>query len=285
MVRAPLARGAALVTAMLIAALAAAIVATLAASQAQWLNTVELRRDRAQAQAIVLAGLAWTRQVLQQDSQSGDVDHLGEPWALPLPPTPLEGGSVEGAIVDAQGRLDLNHLAGTSAAALAARERLVRLGAQVGVDARAVDALTPADARAGGDARWMRSAEASAVAALGASGYARLAPFVTALPVQGTLNVNTAPAEVLATAVNGLDADALALLVAERSRKPFRSIGEFRSRLPPGAGVASDVGLGVRSDFFLVTVRARQGDTLAQGRALLQRRGRDAPEVVWQTIE
>jgi general secretion pathway protein K len=284
MVRLALNRGAALVTAMLIAALAAAIVATLAAGQAQWLRTVELRRDRAQAQAIVLAGLAWTRQVLHEDAQGAAVDHLGEPWALPLPPTPLEGGLVEGAIVDAQGRLDVNHLAGEGAQAQAGRERLARLFTQAGLEAHAVDALLPQDAQVE-SARFMRVAEIAAVAAVGEAGYARVARFVTALPAAAMLNVNTAPPEVLAAALGSLSADALGALVAERTRKPFASLADFRSRLPGGSNLSADAGLGVRSDYILVTVRARQGASTAQGRALLQRRARELPEVVWQSIE
>lgn len=281
MVRAPLSRGAALVAAMLVAALAATVVATLAASQMQWLRGVELRRDRAQAEAVVLAGLAWTRAVLRDDARAGEVDHLGEPWALPLPPTPLDGGEVEGAIVDAQGRLDLNHAGGPGADARVARARLARLFAQAGLGEAALDALaTPPDAPA-----RLRAAEAAALPAIGEAGYARIAPHVAALPAMAALNVNTAPPEVLATAVEGLDGDRLGALLAERARKPFASVADFRARLPAGARLAADTGLAVRSDYFVVTVRARQGATLAQGRALLRRQGRDLPEVVWQTVE
>jgi type II secretory pathway component PulK len=41
----------------------------------------------------------------------------------------------------------------------------------------------------------------------------------------------------------------------------------------------------VASRFFLVTVRARQGDTIAQARALIERGGNAWPRIVWQTIE
>ena len=280
MVRVALNRGAALVTAMLIAALAAAVVATLAAGQSQWLRTVELRRDRAQAEAIVLAGLAWTRQVLQEDARGPDVDHLSEPWALPLPPTPLEGGLVEGAIVDAQGLLDVNHLDGESALARVARDRLARLFAASGIDAAALAQLARPDGPP-----LVRAAEIALLPQLGAAGHARLAALVIALPAPASLNVNTAPGAVLAAAVTGLDGERLDALLAQRARNPFASFADFRERLPAGASVPSEAGFGVRSDFFLVTVRARQGETLAQGRALLRRRGRDAPEVVWQTVE
>ena len=43
----------------------------------------------------------------------------------------------------------------------------------------------------------------------------------------------------------------------------------------------------MRSDWFLVTIEAIQGDTLARARALLKRSGTatEWPIVVWQTVE
>lgn len=303
----PNARGAALVTAMLVAALAAAVIATLAASQSQWLRSVELRRDQVQAQALVLAGLAWARQVIREDARAGPYDHLGEPWSLALPPTPLENGSIEGRIIDAQGLLNLNNLATDGAIARIERQRLARLFGQAGMPATALDALADwidADdvAREGGgeaaayaevrparvppNAPLLRMAEASLARGIDGTRLASLAPYVIALPsTTTTLNVNTAPAEVLGAAVNGLEGDALVALVMDRARKPFTTAAEFRARLPAGASVEELSTLGVRSDYFLVTVKARQGETIAQGRALLKRHSEELPRIVWQTIE
>jgi len=286
-------RGAALVTAMLVAALTAAVVATLAASQTQWLRSVELRRDQVQAQAIVLAGLAWAREAVRKKPGNDAVDHLGEPWAFPLPPTPLDNGFVEGAIVDAQGRLNLNNLADEGALARATRDRVARLFARSGIAAAALDAMVET-LRATGNGgaatqasagTFVRVAEAGAMPGVDAARLATLAPLLTALPAATRVNVNTAPPEVLALLGNGLDGEALATLVAERARKPFASVGEFRSRLPSGASAPDDALLAVRSEYFQVTVRARQGEAIAQGRALLRRRTEGAPLVVWQTIE
>ena len=52
-----------------------------------------------------------------------------------------------------------------------------------------------------------------------------------------------------------------------------------------GAVVANESGLDVKSNYFLVTVVARQGDTRAQARALLERGKGAWPTVVWQTLE
>lgn len=297
-------RGAALVAAMLVAALAAAVVAAIASAQSQWQRSVELRRDQVQAQALVLAGLTWARQVVQLDTRGGSVDHLGEPWALPLPPTPLENGSIEGRIVDAQSRLNLNNLAADGAIARSERARLARVFADAGIAAQALDALadwidaddtpregggeTAAYAERGSappNALLVRSAEATLARGIDETRFARIAELVTALPTTTTLNVNTAKPEVLASAVDGLRDEALAALIADRARKPYTSVAEFRSRLPAGASVGDDSTIGVRSDYFVVTVKARQGDTVAQGRALLRRRGEALADVVWQTIE
>ena len=85
-------RGLALIIAMLVAALAAAVAISVATAQAQWSAHVSHRRDRVQAESIVLAGIQWARQVLDVDERATAYDHLVEPWALPLPPTPVENG-------------------------------------------------------------------------------------------------------------------------------------------------------------------------------------------------
>ena len=42
-----------------------------------------------------MAGVQWARQVLDDDARRSDVDHLREPWAVPLPPIPLDNGEIE----------------------------------------------------------------------------------------------------------------------------------------------------------------------------------------------
>ncbi len=76
-----------------------------------------------QAQALAIAGVQWARQILDDDAQRSQIDHLGEPWAMSLPPIPLENGEIRGAIVDAQARLNINALgdAGANVAATSAR--------------------------------------------------------------------------------------------------------------------------------------------------------------------
>ena len=297
-------RGAALVLAMLIAAFAAVVAVAVAAEQQRWFSDVGNRRDQVQAQALALAGIQWARQILQDDARSGTLDHLQEPWAYPLPRTPLENGSIEGSIEDAQARLNIINLAKTDSLAKEERARLGRLLAARGIAPRMLDVIaasvaTPAVSAVGGtqsiaappptplppNLQPVRFAELAAARGANARDIALLGPYVVALPGATVLNVNTAPPEVLAAAITGLTDDGLAALIAERVRKPFATIADFRARLPAGAKVADETTLGLSSSYFVVSVRARQGDTVAQARALLRRDGREWPIVVWQTLE
>ncbi|MEP7182236.1 MAG: type II secretion system minor pseudopilin GspK [Betaproteobacteria bacterium] len=298
--------GAAVVLAMLLAALAAAVAATVYADQQRWSRNVEHRRDQVQAQALAMAGVQWARQVLYDDARTTVYDHLGEPWAVALPPIPLENGEIRGAIVDAQGRLNLNALGEGGTTAGIERGRIARLFAQRGGPAAALDAIadwidTDGAPRANGaedawylaqpmpsltaNAPVVRAAEIAAVRGVTPAVLAAVLPFVSALPVGTPTNVNTASPEVLAAIVVNLPADGLATLLADRARKPFTTIAEFRARLPQGASIAGDEALGVASSHFYVTVEARQGTTRARARALLRRGGAEWPAIVWQIVE
>ncbi|MEO8304857.1 MAG: type II secretion system minor pseudopilin GspK, partial [Betaproteobacteria bacterium] len=286
--------------------LAAAVAATVFADQQRWSRTVEHRRDQVQAQALAMAGVQWARQILDNDARRSEIDHLGEAWAVALPPIPLENGEIRGAIVDAQGRLNINALGDGSASSEQERRRIAKLFAQRGGPVAALDALADwidVDGRvrdAGAEDTYygaqsvpgltanvpvLRIAELSSVKGVSAQALDAVAPFLSALPAGTALNVNTASAEVLAAVVDGLSGEGLAGFVGGRAQKPFATIAEFRSRLPRGATLGSEAALAVKSSYFYVTVEARQGTTLARARALLARTGNTWPGIVWQVVE
>ena len=76
----------AIVLAMGVVALAAMAAAAMMVTQSTWSRQGELTAEHAQAQALIQAGVDWTRAVLSDDRRSSSVDHRGEPWALRLPP-------------------------------------------------------------------------------------------------------------------------------------------------------------------------------------------------------
>ncbi|MEO8487094.1 MAG: type II secretion system minor pseudopilin GspK [Betaproteobacteria bacterium] len=297
-------RGAALVVAMLVAAIAAAVATTLTVEGVRWQSIVEGRRDHARAASLAAAGVQWARQVLADDAARGPVDDLGEPWAFALPPTPVEGGTVEGRIDDAQARLNINALGGSDAAAAIAHQRLERLFARSGADGALVDAISDwvdadgttrergaedaAYARDGGvaaNAPLARIGELASVRGMSAPTLARISADVAALPADAAVNVNTATANVLAAVLPSLDAEAIAAIVATRRERPYRSLDDFSARTRSGTAVVDTTGLAVGSRHFLVTVRAKQGDVVAKAEALLARGNGRLPVIVWQVVD
>jgi general secretion pathway protein K len=302
-------RGAAVVMAMLLAALAATIAATLLWQQQRWIGEHQHRRDQVQAQALAMAGVQWTRQIVFENAPAGTIVHLGQPWALRLPAMPIENGSIGGYIVDAQGRININNLSTGSTDAASTRGALQRLFAALALPANLINAVgdwVDADDKTGDpggaeDAWYLaqptpglaanapvrRVGELLLVRDISPALLARARPFVAALDAPTAVNVNTAPAEVLAATVGDLDAAGAALLVAAREKTPFASVADFRGRLPRPDLLADDTSLTVRSDWFEVSIEARQGDTLARARALLKRSttAGEWPAVVWQTVE
>src|SRR3954465_14143007 len=103
--------GVAVVLAMGVVALAAIAAAAMLASQSTWARHAELTAEHAQAQALVQAGIDWSRALLGDDRRVSSVDHLGEPWAMRLPPVPVENGELAGQIDDQQAAFNLNNLA------------------------------------------------------------------------------------------------------------------------------------------------------------------------------
>jgi general secretion pathway protein K len=298
-------RGAAIILAMLIAALAAAVAATVFADQQRWGRTVELRRDQVQAQALAMAGVQWARRILDEDARRSETDHLGEPWALTLPPIPMEDGEIRGAIADAQGRLNINAL-GYAVESSPEYERLAALFAQRGAptgalaaigdwidqdgavrDSGAEDAyyLARAVPHLAGNSPMLRVAELSFVKGMTSRALSAVLPFLSALPTGTPVNVNTAPPEVLAAIADNLVGERLETFIADRARKPFTTIAEFRARLPEGATLASDLSLSVASNYFYVTIEARQGATRSRARALVRRGGGAESAIVWEIVE
>jgi general secretion pathway protein K len=301
-------RGAAIVVAMLLAALAATIAAALLWQQQRWAGEYERRRDQVQAQALAMAGVQWARQILYENAPPTIV-HLGQPWAFRLPNTPIEHGSIGGYITDAQSRLNVNNLTLAGTAGTAAQAALQRLFAELSVPTPLVNAITDwvdPDSQTtpnGGaeDAYYLaqdppgltanapvrRVAELLAVRGADPTLLARLGPFVDALDAPTAVNVNTAPAEVLVAVIDGLDAAGATALVTSRVTTPFTNLGDFRGRLQRSNLRIDESMLSVTSDWFVVTIAAQQGDTVARARALLRRASGPAawPSVVWQTVE
>ena len=77
-------RGAALITAMLIAALAAVMVSGMFWGQWSAIAREQTAREQTQARWILRGSIDWARLILREDANTSTADYLGEPWSVPL---------------------------------------------------------------------------------------------------------------------------------------------------------------------------------------------------------
>ncbi len=299
--------GVAIVMVLLIVALATSLAVFMTKQQNLWQRQLESQFDRAQARRIGIAAIDWARAVLADDARASYTDHADEMWALRLPAMPVENGEVIGVIEDRQGLFNLNNLVRngvTSAVDVAQFQRLLGLLGLSGELATALSDWMDADGETQGpggaeDAYYLALArpyrtsnrpltelsELERVRGFDRPTIERLRPFVTALPIPGPVNVNFAPPEVLVSVAQHMNLANARTLVLQRRGNPFKSVVDFRQRLPNGGIQVSDRDVSVSSQFFAVTGRATVGRALVTTQALLQRSGGGWPAVVWQSVQ
>jgi general secretion pathway protein K len=269
----------AIVLAMGVAALAALAATAIMVSQSTWSRQAELAAGHVQSQLLMQAGLDWARAVLGDDRRISIVDHPGEPWALQLPPIPVENGSLAGRIEDQQGKFNLNNLLKAGKVNPAPLAHFRRLLSILALPPALADALS--DRIDAGSGPLTDMAELTLVRGFDDNVRARLHPFVTALPRFTAVNANTATPEVLAAVIEGLDLDGARALVAQRERAHFRMYSDFFSQLPPGLTVPTE-NISVSSDYFIATMQVTVGMAQARGSALLARGNTGWPAIVWR---
>jgi general secretion pathway protein K len=231
-------RGVALITAVLIVALA-----TILAVNVVYRGMLDQRRAGTlfaldQAFEVALGAEAWAADVLQRDQQESQGDNLTETWARPLPPLPIEGGTVAGRLEDLQGRFNLNNLVfadGTTNPA--GVQQLARILVWLDIEPRWASMMAdwidedtqPGFPDGAEDSVYTgqnppylaanmpitRASELLSLPGFGPERYAKLKPYVTALPVGTKLNVCTAQGIVLDSLIEnvrefGLSPDDLA---------------------------------------------------------------------------
>ncbi len=311
-------RGAALLAALLTVALVASMSA--AALWQQW-RAIEIEaadRTRAQATWILTGALDWARLALREDARSGGVDHLGEPWAVPLLESRLSGflaagedaqalsaqqadlaydAFLSGRVLDAQSRLNVTNLVQEGRVSEPALRSFGKLFDLLGLERAELDLLaqnlrlalerpvggaSPASAASSAANPDSQASTTQALApqrlnqlvwlGLSAATLERLRPYIALLPVRTSVNLNTAPPEVLYAAVATLDMDAARRMAQARERQPFRTLAEAQRAFPSLAGQPD---LAVGSRFFEVIGRLRLSGITVEETSLLQRDGQE----------
>jgi len=301
-------RGAALLLAMLILTLVATLAAGMVWQQWRAIRVEAAERARTQAAWILSGALDWARLILREDARNRGADHLGEPWAVPLAEARLStflaadrdnnsaadtdalDAFLSGSIVDAQARWNLRRLVGADGKVVESEQRvLARLCESAGVGSDAAERIAAALQKAWSplagsqDEAQIAPQRLAELAWLGidADTLRRLTPFVIILPGAETrVNVNTAPAEVIAAAVEGMSLGQAQRLVQERVRTVIDNVGVAPARAwfpadtnPPNPKLLD--GVGTRSDYFIVSGRLRLESRVLEERTLIQRRDLD----------
>jgi general secretion pathway protein K len=291
-------RGAALLLAMLIMSLVTTLAASMVWQQYRAIQVEAAERARTQAAWILTGALDWARLILREDGRTGGADHLGEPWAVPLAEARLssflaadrdnnsvaENDSLDaflsGSITDAQSRYNLRRLIGSDGKPNPTEVKvLTRLcsaaGAADDCAGRIVTALAKAWAPAGSaGTAAIRPQRLAQLTWLGvdAETLKRLEPWVDVLPIATPVNVNTAPAEVIAACVENMSLGNAQRLVQERQRTVLRDLNGLPARgYFPANTNFEQAGLDVKTNFFVIRGRLRLEERVLEERSLVER--------------
>ncbi len=299
-------RGVALITAIVVVAIATVLAVRIGTRAA-----LDLRRTAGlvaldQGWHVALGAEAWAIEVLKDDYEdSQESDHLGEAWAQPLPPLPVDGGEVRGALEDMQGRFNLNNLVN------AAREvnpenverfqRLLMLvGAQprwAGLMADWIDENSMTEPDGAEDGTYMAQSppyraanglvatttEMMALPGMTRDEFERIRPYVAALPAGTSINLCTAKAPVLAALGEGsADFGNEELLAANRKDGCYPTEEFLPSLL--GTEQANDLietgAVSQTSDWFRAVTAVRIGTSEFTLYSLINREGNTAIRTV-----
>jgi general secretion pathway protein K len=126
--------GVAIITALLIVAIATTVSITISTRLQLDVRRTGNMIAGDQAYLYTLAAESWSQRILRDDRQDNQTDHLGEDWAIELPPIPVDGGYILGKLTDMQSCFNLNNLLDADADTSQSRARLERLLANLGID-------------------------------------------------------------------------------------------------------------------------------------------------------
>lgn len=296
-------RGVALITALLIVALAVVI-----SSDAVWEHQIDQRRATSmlwgdQAYLYALGAESWAGRILIEDARDSSNDHLLEIWATDLPPLPVEGGTVDGVLIDLQGRFNINNLVdgggATDEEAVAQFERLLqtleldRRWARLAADWLDTD-IDPNFPDGAEDSVYLgidppyrtpnlpvtSVTELMSLTDMDPDTFNLLRPHIVALPRGTQININTATPIVIQSLYDGLsESDAMQVLDG-RPDDGYEGIDELENVLPEEALV----NLGTTTRYFRLIVAVNVGSADLTMYSLLDREGSESVRTLLRTF-
>lgn len=282
-------QGVALLTVLLVVAMATVLAVAMVKAQQALLQRSSSVFSQDQAYLYTLGAESIAKSVLQDDKEKDQnkttpQDSLNESWAKKTPPFPVDGGMVQAHIDDLQGRFNLNDLwqedGQVNIVALSMFQRILSaLEISPALASPIIDWIDsdnlPNDSD-GAEEDWYlrlkpayRSAnrpfvsvsELSLLRGFTPEIVAKLSPYVSALPVFTTININTASAVVLTAMSDNMTLVMAKDLVEKRPAGGYGSVDSFLEQplfanLEPNSKQNMMKMLGVRSQFFSVSAEA-----------------------------
>ena len=289
-------QGIALITILVMVALATILAATIAKRQANTAeNTAYLMRQNQSLLYAKSAEAFFSELLVDDTNNAGAVDHLQENWAKPMPAFPVEDGFVSGTLQDESGKFNLNSLVNDEGvpnpqAKLWFEKLLLRVGLPEKLSEAVID-WQDADEEISGtmgaensyyqglpqgylaaNSKFHNVEELKLVRGFEDQKYLQIVDYVSALPASDSkVNVNTAPAMLLASLDPKLDINAVEQALQKRqvNLEHFSNINDLWVTEPfkqVSPDVQSQVNalLGVQSNYFkakievLLSERKRQ---------------------------
>jgi general secretion pathway protein K len=230
--------GVVLVNVLVVLAIAGGLLLLLISSQEAALERVGRATDAAVAEQIAFGAEASVIDALRRDlDEAPDTDHLNEPWALAVvqDEVVLPTGRFSVSVTDLQAKFDINQLADASAGTLEFTRRLLT---ELDHPPEAANQI----ARILGAVGRIQRLDDLAPFGVSPDTLAALAPHVTALPVAGSVNLNTADPLLLGVMMQNPGQTSQLLRIRDStntlSLEALASVGALR---PQNSGLTSQV--------------------------------------------
>jgi general secretion pathway protein K len=292
---------------MLTVTLVATFAATALWQQYRSIEVEKAERGRVQVAWLLIGALDWSRLILRIDGRAGTTDHLAEPWSVALQESRLStflaadqnntGGLtaeesidafLSGHVVDAQSKLNIYNLVdkGTvSQPDFAAFTRLFNLLSipltelenliqqiklATGTEASTTTPLMPQRIN---QLDWL---------GLSKTTLQKITPYIQLINERTTVNLNTAPAEVIFATIPDLQIADAKLAVSTREQKHFTSLEEAAKLNPSFGNKLTPNQHSVSSRFFEVRGRLRLDSVVVEEQSLVRRDNLNNVHTMWR---
>ena len=287
-------RGVALLTAILVLTLAVIAATSISSDHQLSIRRTENIVFGSQVWSYLHGGEAWAKVVLARDlDDQNSYDHNSEAWATQLPALPLPGGYISGKIEDEQGKINLNNLLSGPEPDPLTRTRIETLLTLLEHDPTLIQAIidwidpdveaTPPngaedDYYTGLEYPYLTAnqpmqhiSELRLVKGFTQEIYQDLVPYLTALPSNTAININTAKVEVIAATIPNLGIEAANSIAEERDEEAFESIQEFASHPLLQNQQVNLQALSTESSFFSLNSQVKIGNSFIKNESILNR--------------